>query len=389
MPFITALKVETVINLMIDGNVYQKKCETKEQADEFFKLAIAAKNGNEQDFQRLMMELNRINRILVNGVLETDQSGEFFLPGFNLPVPKLLVETMLEYTDKGYPLEAITNFWKLLMLNPDKQIREDLFKFLSHYQFAITDNGYFTAYKVVRFFSKGLDDEKLVDFITERYEKLKSWKKAPRNYSVHKTADEENKYITVINQEVDSKYELIGNLEELYKRIEAGNFEQSVYTDKHNGTTRIILGQPVRKERKHEPHLVECSSNGLHAGSTPYVTNFYNPGDIVLTVLINPAHVIHVPTSESTKLRTAEYYPFAVLEQRDDVVERTGFGKFKVINQPYFETDYATFEKVKIEEDLARVRQDEQNDRQKTEYQIDYKKLLETRLVDLTSILNK
>lgn len=341
-----------------------------------------------------MIELNRLNRVIVDGILETDQTGQRYLPGFSHPISDLLANTMVEYKEKNYPLEAITNFWKLLMLNIDKKIRETLFTFLTHYKFAITDNGYFVAYKVVKLFSEGIADEDFSKFVTERFAKLKSWKKSPKNYSVLRTNEEGRfKFITVLSdeQELHEQYESVGNLDELNTAIQNGSLKQTVYTDKWNGTTRIMLGTPVRKTRRVEAHEVECSDNGLHAGSTPYVEGYYNKGNYVLMVLINPAHVIHVPTSDSTKLRTAEYYPYALLEKRDDLLvqQSSNTFNFTVLDQPYFETDYAAYEKTKIEEDLELIRQEEQNKVPKTERDIDYKKILETRLVDLTTILNK
>jgi hypothetical protein len=36
-----------------------------------------------------------------------------------------------------------------MITNPDPRVRTDLFQFLNQYNFAITDNGYFIAYKAV------------------------------------------------------------------------------------------------------------------------------------------------------------------------------------------------------------------------------------------------
>jgi hypothetical protein len=383
-------KVGLVINLMIDGNVIQKKCDTPELADTFFKLVNDAKKGSDVEYLNLMTELNRINRILIKGILETDQTGQYYLQGFNHPVPQLLVDTILEYLEKDYPIEAIVNFWKLLMLNPDKVIRDTLFDFLSQYKFAITDHGYFTAYKVVQHYSEGITDDALITLVTEKYQRVKANKKSPKNYSVLYNALDK-KYITVLHDEdkLNEGYETIGNLADLYTRIESGA-HKTVYTDKHNQTTRIILGQPVRKERRHEAHSVECSDNGLHVGSTSYVTTFYRENNVVIMVLINPAHVIHVPKSESTKLRTAEYYPYALLEVNKEATI-DNFHKYKTLDQPYFETDYATFEKAKIEQDLEQIRNSEAAAAGNSipQEQLDYKKILEQRLVDLNAILHK
>lgn len=383
MATIIGNKIGTVINLLIDGDVIQKQCETPEQADALFKLVLNAKKGGQAEFDILMGEINRIHRIVVNGILETDKSGQYYLKGFNHPIPEVLLNTFNEYIENGYPIDAIVNFWKLLMLNPDKRVRDGLFQFLCEYKFAITDNGYFTGYKVVQTFSEGIKDKNLIAFVTEKFEKLKSWKKSPKNYVVlfNQTT---NEYMTVVNgdENLHDDFILKGNLAELYESVTNNNAE-TVYTDKHNQTTRIILGKPVSKERRLNDEDIECSDNGLHIGSTGYVNRFYSNGNTVLMVLVNPAHVIHIPKSETSKMRTAEYYPYAILE----VTNESSNNKFKVLTQPYFETDYANYERERIEIDLELIRQSEANFKPKSESSADYHKLLKERLVDLNTIL--
>lgn len=382
MARIVGNKIGKVVNILIDGDVFQKKFDELAQANEFFKLVIQAKNGNQRDLDIMMGELNRMHRIVINGILEKDASETYFLKGFNHPIPDLLVETFNEYIENNYPIDAILNFWKLLMLNPDKKVRDGLFTFLSNYKFAITDNGYFIGYKVVQIHSQGISDKALINFVNEKFAKLKSWKKSPKNFNVIYDV-EAKKYLAF---PLDSEHEIndnlcfVGNLADLHESIINKTDKSIVYTDRYNQTTRIIIGKPVAKDRRFESHEVECSDNGLHIGSTTYVERFYNSGNVVLMVLINPAHVIHIPVGESTKMRTAEYYPYAV-------VEKLGERKFKVLEQPYFETDYANYEKERLESDLQTARNHEANGTP-TSVQLDYKKLMEERLVDLNKILN-
>jgi len=388
MATIVANKIGKVVNLLIDGNVYQKSFEEKAQADEFFKLALEAKRGGERELNTLLTSLNRMYRAVVHGFLETE-NDQYFLKGFNEPIPEVLVNTFLEYIDNNFPTEALVNFWKLLMLNPDVKIRQTLFDFLQQYQFAITDNGYFIAYKVVKTLQNSMDAE-LVAYVQEKYKRVKLNKKSPKNYSVLRDTTK-NTYIVMnsvlddsVIPDLNENVKFVGNLSDLFDKIDAAT-DKVVYTDKHNGTTRIMLGEAVRKERQFEPHTVECSSNGLHVGSTPYVKWFYNQGETVLMVLVNPAHVIHVPSSESTKMRTAEYYPYAVLNVSKDEKGT----HFDVLEQPYFETDYSAYEKEQVERDLDAIQQAENNGVRSAPNQLDYKKILESRLVDLNTILNQ
>ncbi len=389
MATIVVNKIGKVVNLLIDGNVFQKTFEEKEHADNFFKLALNAKNGGQKELDELYADLNRLYRTVVHGILETDKTEKYYLKGFNYPIPQILLETFLEYLDKGFPTEALVNFWKLLMLNPDTKIRESLFDFLNEYKFAITDNGYFIGYKVVQILINEVNEE-LAAFVQEKYSKIKSNKKSPKNYTVIKDTTK-NKFLVmnaVLTDEDDvdlnEGLEIVGNLAELFENLEKTN-GQTIYTDRWNQTTRVILGQKVSKERKFEPHTVECSDNGLHVGSTGYINRFYNPGNTVLMVLVNPAHVIHVPKSETSKIRTAEYYPYALLKMKE--TPTTDGNKFDVVEQPYFETDYSAYEKEQVEQDLAIIIEKEENGEKPTQITQDYKKILESRLVDLNAIL--
>lgn len=383
MATIVGNKIGKVINLLIDGNIYQKSFEEQSQADKFFKLVLNAKFGGQKELDNLLTNLNRMYRIIVDNILEKDNNDKYYLRGFNYPIPDVLLKTFLEYTEKGYPIESLVNFWKLLMLNPDKKIRETLFNFLNEYMFAITDNGYFTAYKVVQPYQEKINNALLV-YVKEKYHKIKGNKKSPKNYTV--IINKDNKYL-IINGDIDNTIELndgmkkIGNLAELFESSTKTS-SSIIYTDKWNQTTRITLGKKVSKERQYEDHSVTCSENGLHVGSTSYVNSFYSAGNVVLLVLVNPAHVIHIP-SETSKLRTAEYFPYGILKIKE---KPENDNKFEVLEQPYFETDYSEYEKEQIERDLAIIRDSESN-KIPTQSELDYKKILESRLVDLNSML--
>ncbi len=382
---IVANKVGNTINLFINGKTYQKKFDKAEDSDAMYKAILKAKqSGLESDLKDVMVMINPINKVALNGWLERDGNGLIFLKGFNYPMPELLVNTILEYDKKNYPINALINFWKLLMLNPDVKVRETLFNFLSLYKFAITDNGYFTGYKWVKNFKEKVD-EKALTFVRDSYEKLRRWKKAPKNYSVVKNAA--NELLVLKNNEVSNgDYKVLGNLNDLYTT--SGQLAQetkTIYTDCYNQTTRIVLGEAVRKERRLESHQVECNDNGLHVGSTQYIKHF--SGDVLLLVLVNPAHVIHIPNSETTKMRTAEYYPYALLDYVKGKSDEEN-PALNVTNQPYFETDYSNYEKTRLEEDLAKILDDGLASTP-SPTQSDYRKVLESRLVDLKTILGE
>jgi len=92
-------------------------------------------------------------------------------------------------------LEAYRNFWTLLSLNPDKAVRENLFKFLEKWGMVITKSGLFVGY---------------------------------RNADIYKKLDK---------------------------------YGDTVYTDHHSGTTRIMIGKMVTLDRAECDcdSSVECS----------------------------------------------------------------------------------------------------------------------------------
>jgi hypothetical protein len=68
------------------------------------------------------------------------------------------------------------------------------------------------------------------------------------------------------------------------------------------------IGQVVQMKRKDvDPDPHRTCSNGLHVASFEYATRHY-PGDILVTVLVNPRHVVAVPNDyNQQKMRVCEY----------------------------------------------------------------------------------
>jgi hypothetical protein len=69
----------------------------------------------------------------------------------SLSVPMSFAEKIMKAEKKGdtIKLEAYRNFWTLLSLNPDKAVRENLFKFLEKWGMVITKSGLFVGYRNV------------------------------------------------------------------------------------------------------------------------------------------------------------------------------------------------------------------------------------------------
>jgi hypothetical protein len=395
---INVVKMGSMINLSVDGKLQKKNCKTPEEANTLFKAILKAKeNPTDENIKGFLSLMSDKVRVAMLAGLENDPlTGEVFLSGFNTPIPQALVDVIEDYAKNKYPLDAIINFWKLLMINPDKRIREKLFDFIKIHDFSITDAGYMLVYKAVDYKDDAQRDKTFEVFVSNQVLHVKKdWKCSPKKYDVYKNLA--NGEYGIAKVEVVSNWdekakniEVMGNLGELFNAIfeseiladEPLQAKSVVYTDIHSHSMTIVLGKPVYMERKEcdgDPSL-DCSI-GLHCGSTDYVNRFANGCDAVLVCYVSPANVISIPSSETSKIRVSEYYPVGVATYED--------GKIDIIEQKYFEDDYTAYElddlnamieKVKAEElPLANAKKAEPESRSINEL----RKILETRLVEI------
>lgn len=396
---IHGVKIGNVVNLSIEGKLFKKNCGTPKEANELFQLVLKAKeNPTPENVKAIRIFINEKTRVALLAGLESDvDTGEVYLAGFNTPLPLTLIEVIKEYHENGYPLEAIVNFWKLLMINPDKRVRTSLFDFIKLHDFVLTDKGYMVVYKAVYTKEdKVLDSEKkYVDFISEKYLHVRNvWKCSPNKYVVYKNLGDDTYGITKFKtaekwDEEDKNIEILGKLDALYNSIfngeKTGRENTPVYTDMYSQTMHIELGLPVTKERKlcDANPAIECS-NGLHVGATKYVENYAKHGSKPVTILVcfvNPANVVSVPDYDKSKMRTSEYFPFAVAEFVNN--------KINIIEQMYIEDDYCNYEHAELEKQIAKVKAEEppiekaQNAEAEVRPMAELMKILETRLVDI------
>lgn len=347
--FVSGNRIGLNINVMVDGNMYQKACGTEEQADELFhKILVAIDDPSDSNVDAVLEGINSRYLLTKYNLLDFDPStGEMYLIGTNIPMPEMLSTTIEEYIEKKYPIEPLKNFWKRLMLNPDENVRQDLFEFLSTYNFTITKSGKFLTYKAVTHKQKIEND--VASFVSNQQLKMLKWKKSPKSYEVYKNSDGElaiTKSTTFNGWNLTEKeFEHVGNLGELINNISelVEDVNATLFTDKHTQKMDIRLGEPVRQERytcDNNPNH-ECS-NGLHVGSVKYVESFTNKTDTVLLCIVDPINVIAVPQYDRSKMRVCEYFPFAVLDRIED--GNGNLTKFETIESPYSMIDYDSHE---------------------------------------------
>jgi len=235
-----------------------------------------------------------------DGRFEFDGNSAMYLKGTSDPIPEFLAKKLLEYIDKGLNVEALVNFWKSTLLNPDKGVRQQLFGFLEHNGHPITDKGYFLAYKAVKVARK-YDAETGEEVVSIRYD------------------------------------------ENTGERIEETLNQSMTFKPYHSGAhgMTVKVGEPItmpREECDSDPE-VTCSA-GLHVGSMEYVHDFGYSSGVILEVLVSPRNVVAVPTDyNNTKMRTCEYYPIAITNGENDAI--------------YLESDYASFDHATMEDDIV------------------------------------
>ena len=395
---INAIKMGSMISLSIDGKLSKKNCKTPEEANTLFKAILKAKeNPSDENIKAFQCLLSDKVRIAMLAGLENDPlTGEVFLAGFNTPIPQALVDVIEDYTKNKYPLDAIINFWKLLMINPDKRIREKLFDFIKIHDFALTDNGYMIVYKAVDYKDKAQGDKTFEIFVSNQVLHVKKdWKCSPKKYAVYKNLDN-NEYgiakVEVVSNwdEKAKNIEVMGNLGELFDAIFVTDepvvspvkTKSVFYTDIYTHSMTIVLGQPVQMERRicdGDPSL-DCSV-GLHVGSTEYVNRFGRNANAILVCYVSPANVISVPSSETSKIRVSEYFPIGVATYENE--------KIDIIEQAYFEDNYINYEIDALAEMIAKVKAEElplataKKAKAETRPLSELMKILSTRLIDI------
>lgn len=256
----------------------------------------------------------------ISGIFEHDDDGLIYLKGFDHVMPKIMVDAILDAhynPNSQYTVSSLLNFWKYLLLNPDKHVRQGLFEWIKTGKFAITEDGNIISYRNVDIKQKAANI-KLYDFVMESVGKVKRWKKSPKNYEVYESFPVGHDSVYVLSESNRNKRDkLIGNLQDLSESVSKEGGDKTIYEPQHKGPygQTIIIGEPVsmpRSECDNDPY--SSCSRGLHAKSVNYGLSL---GSEVLVTLVNPYNVVAIPTHDVTKFRCCEYLPVARAEHEN------------------------------------------------------------------------
>ena len=233
------------------------------------------------------------------------------------------------------------------------------------------------------------DENDLSELITNRYLHVrKHWDCSPKKYVVYQKNDTEEYLITKKSTakgwDVKKKnVTILGNLGEMFKNIDKYiEDSETMYTDMHTRKMEIKLGSPVRMERENcDSDPARDCSYGLHVGATNYAARFGNSNGAVLCCYVNPAHVVAVPDYDHSKMRVAEYFPFAMATYDGNEID--------IIEEKYFESDYSTYEQKELADMVAKVRDEElpietaMGAEEESRNMDELQKIIEARLVDI------
>ena len=348
---IHAIKHDNTVHAIVGTDMYQRKFDDTAKAVNFYNLVLSTKeNPTSSNVEVLLNECMPGRKLLADNIF-TLKGGNFYLAGYeSVAMPEELVVRIQSHIEQDISVLPLVNFWKLLLLNPDAAVRDSLFKFMSQYDFPITDNGYFIGYRAVKKTNKTYSA--VTNWVPKEFVQLKAAGENPDDYTVVENYDGEGDIKAVETDVITDEHgnflcpeNVVGNLGEMFQNQNTGVTDAPEFTDWYSGKTNVRLGGTVSMDRSQ----VDCNpkntcSAGLHIGAPEYVKNFGSGGGSeFLACLVNPMNVCAIPADYSyQKMRVCEYYAYGMVDLQNDMEIRT----------PYFELDYKTFEERQLDEQL-------------------------------------
>lgn len=381
--------------------IHRNITDDKEVIDEILDACIEYKNEpTEENEDAVRKHLSPITLTSFSDNFDIDQDENLYLKGTKIALPEEMSELIAAYATKNYPVEPLINFWKLCLINPNKEARDGFYHYVKNHGVVITDNGYAVLYKAVNV--KGDYDKQTSDtsssksrWVNTEYLRIKGMKKSPKNYPVWEVLNLETGEMELVlsthkgefpplGEEYDDTTVLdMGTLQELYERFieESNHVEEStddltVFKPSHRGDhgMTIKVGHPVTMPReKCDPNIHNACSYGLHVGSYSYVSSFARGMDSILAILVSPRDVVALPEYDRSKIRVCRYYPYAEMDRDDE-------GNWTELESEYFEEDFIQYEIDELESQLEDLRQAEEDG---IEIDETYKEEIAQRLVDL------
>lgn len=356
--------IRTIDNLVTVSIAGKGQFTVPNCSDELFDKIVACRydydklsnllNPKRAEIEKKIQEYKELEESIFQSQYLEKQGDSLYIRSISdVSVPQELVIAIIkaENDEDDELLQSYLNFWKLASMNPNANARANMFWFCKKYGIKISKSGFLVTYRNVEL----KDDSREYNLeeakaISDAFLKVKlSWKKSPKDYTLAWDKVEEEYVIIKLNdpklydtyidtydyeadefndedyeleQEVLRYEDLGGDLEYLYKELSREK-DKTTFTDSYSRTFTIKLGQVVSMSRDKcdENNDVSCS-RGLHCAGWSWLQENYF-GKIPLMCLVNPAQVVSVPRSDSYgKLRCCEYYPVAIVEYKDGVIQQ-------------------------------------------------------------------
>lgn len=269
-------------------------------------------------FQKLILAQDQISLEMKDGAL--------FMKGIPVSLTKTIAQSFVEAieTENWVRLDALKKFWVLVAQNPNDRTRKDLDEFLKKGRFQLASNGWVVGYRAANVYMT--KNTALYDFIMQSLEKVQSWKKTSKDYTVYQDYSTGEYFLKRSEAQKPENMGRIGLLSDLDQ--EKNWYKNDTLTPSFNGGKnskgeRILfqVGDFVREQDVEDNPTITCGK-GLHFTNMDAVgIDYYLPqfGSKYMIVLVNPAHIRAVPLTDSyNKARTSEYYFLNTLDKDEE-----------------------------------------------------------------------
>ena len=163
------IKCKNTLTAILSGG---RIIQTNECTDEMFKQVVKfQEEDNEFELINLLIpeleEDRKTNARIIefrenithSDILSFTDNSVYWQDVSPLSLPQEFAEKILEAERQNNTeaIEAYRNFWTLLSLNPDAEVRKNLFKFLFKWGMVITKSGLFVGYRNVKWYREDFD----------------------------------------------------------------------------------------------------------------------------------------------------------------------------------------------------------------------------------------
>lgn len=307
---------------------------------ELTNLKLAIINGSEEQVRQILApELsNEVKATLeVKKMLKQVDSlpddSPFILRDFNIfmkdfpevPVPKTVVQMYYSFENEQ-DRESVLKFWKLLVLNPNTRVRNELPKFLFNNGFHLTQDGLIVTFR--RAWNRSHENLKLYEWVINEYSRRKLQKRKVKDLPVYELND-----VFMISDNKPEGSTFRGDLDVLYAEAQeqVNSDDATKYYADHGTQTRFYInntpqfgnvyyqvGMTTSVDRNHcDANSRNSCSKGLHSGVPQYVVDNRGFGDTIFMCLVNPYDVVSSPEDGWCKIRTSAIHILCTITQEE------------------------------------------------------------------------